>query len=376
MCSPLSMKGEIMNKKEMSEIRKQFSPENACITSIAKMLVSGEKEIIHSELVPFLSLSEDESVEILKLCKASLKGEFGKHLYNIEFPTEVELDPNSLHSILLGLRNNHMKEEEELNEYAQCIIDSYVHDSNYFITILNFTYDIPGKGEDEDSDEVFEGLLTMISDAKNPDIGMCFDSKGIGLFSQSLLKSSKPVHTFLFPAFDDRSTNVHSMLYCAGNPKKIANEVISEAFGCKDILTADEQKQKFQEAMTDATDMALKFDTAANINRELYIKAEESKAAAEDACLEPEDVARIIKDTDMDEETAERFEETYKELMEDNKAAANALVGSNVKIEVSDMVVNAKPELLDLITTKIVDNKRSLVIEIRGDLVMNGLSVS
>ena len=63
-----------MNKKEISEIKKQFTPENCAITRICGCYVDGEKnkkaEITHA----FLSLPEED----LRFSEKPFPGHWGK----------------------------------------------------------------------------------------------------------------------------------------------------------------------------------------------------------------------------------------------------------------------------------------------------------
>ena len=65
-----------MNKKEVLEIRKQFTPENCAITRICGCYVDHEKEKKTELKKAFLSMPEEEAF---------------KNLMNMEFPTEQEM---------------------------------------------------------------------------------------------------------------------------------------------------------------------------------------------------------------------------------------------------------------------------------------------
>ena len=54
-----------MNKKEVSEIKKQFTPDNCAITRICCCYVDGEKNKKAETSDPFLSLPEEEYVDLL-----------------------------------------------------------------------------------------------------------------------------------------------------------------------------------------------------------------------------------------------------------------------------------------------------------------------
>ena len=79
-----------MNKKEVLEIRKQFSPENCAITRICGCYVDHEKEKKMEMKKAFLSLPEEEAFKYFDIFKHTLSGTIGKNLINMEFPLDQE----------------------------------------------------------------------------------------------------------------------------------------------------------------------------------------------------------------------------------------------------------------------------------------------
>ena len=78
-----------MNKKEVLEIRKQFSPENCAITRICGCYVDHEKEKKMEMKKAFLSLPEEEAFKYFDIFKHTLSGTIGKNLINMKIPCAV-----------------------------------------------------------------------------------------------------------------------------------------------------------------------------------------------------------------------------------------------------------------------------------------------
>ena len=79
-----------MNKKEVSEIKKQFAPDNCAITRICGCYVDGEKNKKTQLKEAFLSLPEEEIFKYFELFRKTLSGTIGKNLLNMEFPLSAE----------------------------------------------------------------------------------------------------------------------------------------------------------------------------------------------------------------------------------------------------------------------------------------------
>ena len=80
-----------MNKKEISEIKKQFTPERCTITRICGCYVDYEKKIKTELKEAFLSLPEEEAFKYFAIFKKTLSGSIGKNLLNI--PAKAQGQP-------------------------------------------------------------------------------------------------------------------------------------------------------------------------------------------------------------------------------------------------------------------------------------------
>ena len=95
-----------MNKKEVLEIRKQFTPENCAITRIAGCYVDGEKEKRMEREEAFLSLPEEQEFKYFDIFKKTLSGKIGKNLLNLDYKLKESRssDPEGEEHELLGRR--------------------------------------------------------------------------------------------------------------------------------------------------------------------------------------------------------------------------------------------------------------------------------
>ena len=155
-----------MNKKEVLEIRKQFSPENCAITRICGCYVDHEKEKKMEMKKAFLSLPEEEAFKYFDIFKHTLSGTIGKNLINMEFPLDQELNGGT-QEFLMKLKNSKLQDDLLLEEFYDKVVESYEYGENYYIILIHAVYDVPGKTKDglemEDaSDTVYEHILCSI----------------------------------------------------------------------------------------------------------------------------------------------------------------------------------------------------------------------
>ena len=78
-----------MNKKEVAEIRGQFSPIYQPFTWICGCYVDGGKERNAGISQAFLSLPEEEIYKYADIFKKTLSGKLGKNLINLAYPENL-----------------------------------------------------------------------------------------------------------------------------------------------------------------------------------------------------------------------------------------------------------------------------------------------
>ena len=113
---------KFMNKKEISEIKKQFKPENCSLTRICGCYVDAEKNKKAILKEAFLALPEEESFKYFEIFRKALSGTIGKNLLNMDFPLQQE-QPGGTQEFLLRLRNSQLKNDALIEEFYDKIIE-------------------------------------------------------------------------------------------------------------------------------------------------------------------------------------------------------------------------------------------------------------
>ena len=155
-----------MNKKEVLEIRKQFTPANCAITRIAGCYVDHEKNKKMESKSAFLSLPEEEAFKYFDIFKKTLSGTMGKNMLNMEFPIDQEM-PGGTQEFLMKLKASKLEDDMLLEEFYDKVIATYEYAENYYIILIHAMYDVPGRSSDnlemfDASDEVYEYLVCSI----------------------------------------------------------------------------------------------------------------------------------------------------------------------------------------------------------------------
>ena len=237
-----------MNKKEVLEIRKQFTPENCSITRIAGCYVDGEKEKRMEREEAFLSLPEEQAFKYFDIFKKTLSGKIGKNLLNLEYKLKESRssDPEGEeHELLMNLRESKLRDPALLDEFYEKILTSYDCAENYYIILIHAVYDVPGKTSDgevlEDaSEEVYDFILCCICPVKLSKPGLTYNGKDERMEERTRdWVVGMPDKGFLFPEFNDRQTDVHSVLYYTRKSADVQEEKIDYMIQCLQVAKGE-----------------------------------------------------------------------------------------------------------------------------------------
>ena len=371
-----------MNKKEILEIRRQFTPKNCAITRICGCYVDHEKNKKMESKEAFLSLPEEEAFKYFDIFKKTLSGTVGKNMLNMEFPLDAEM-PGGTQEFLLKLRNSKLEDDMLLEEFYDKVIATYEYGENYYIILIHAMYDIPGKSSDDlemfdASDEVYEYLLMSLCPVSLSKAGLCYNAEDNRI--QDRIRDwivDMPDKGFLFPAFNDRSTDLHSVLYYTKKSEDLQPEMISQLLGAQMPMSADTQKETFQMIIEDTLGEEGDYETVRNIHETLNGLIEEHKEEPEPLKLDKTDVKKIFEQSGVPAEKMENFDRNY----EENAGEKTSLLASNIaetrkfNIETPDIIIKVNPDRADLIETRIIDGRQCLVIPVDDHIEVNGINV-
>lgn len=406
-----------MNKKDVMELKKRFKKESCSIDRLAGCYVDANKNKAIKFNESFLNMDDEEFYKYLEIAKKTLTGTLGNNILELDFPLEEEATGGKQH-FLYALRNDGLSSEELLDRLYDLIIDGYSYVGNYLILVFHDTYDIITKTSDnmklDESEEVYEYLLVSICPVvlSKAGLGVREDENRIGARIRDWIVGV-PDLGFLFPAFDNRSADIHKVDYFIRDAKDSHSEVISDVLGCAPRMTATEQRNTFSAIVkrafandTENGEEAL-INIQESFNARINTGEELTESEINSIILTPETMDEILIENNIDGEKARVIKEvTLDEFMEelppvsnliDNKAlAANEkerekkelvkeVVALKNKVseleeavpstESGDVSIFVYPEMADEIHTEIIDDKKYILIPVddNSSVKVNGV---
>ena len=371
-----------MIKQEISEIKKLFTERNCSITRICGCYVDGEKNKKTELKQAFLALPEEEMFKYFEILRKSLSGSIGKNLLNLEFPLESESEGGT-QEFLLRLRDSKLKDDDLLEQFYDRIIESYEYVGNYLILLIHDAYDIPGRTKDgaeldDASEEVYEYILACICPVDLSKTGLSYNAEENTF--QNRLRDwvvGMPDTAFLFPAFNDRSADIHSTLYYSKNATELKDDFIDKMLGCPLPLPADCQKEAFQALVEEVLGDNCSVEAIKNIHEELTEVVQEHKEDPEPVVLDKRKMQIVFAGSEVPDERMEIFGQCFDDTVgkDTELMLSNIYSSRSFEVKTPDVTVKVNPERTDLVETKVIDGRQCLVIDLQGAAEVNGVAV-
>ena len=373
-----------MIKQEIAEIKKLFNPKKCSIDRICGCYVDGEKNKKTQFSQAFLALPEEEMFKYFEILKKALSGSLGKNLINLEFPLSSE-EAGGTQEFLYRLKQSGLRDDALLEQFYDQIISSYEYVGNYLILIIHDSYDVPkhtsdGIENEDASDEVYEYVLACVCPVELSKPGLSYNPEENAF--QNRIRDwvvSMPQMGFLFPAFNDRSTDLHGVLYYTKDGEDLKDGLVDAILGCPLPLSAGSQKETFHAIIEETLEDACDLEIVKNIHEKLTEMVEEHKLKEdpEPLILDKNEVKTILADSGVSNEKLAHFEEHYEETAGEDAElfVSNVMNAKSFEVKTPDVVVKVKPERTDLIETRVIDGRQCLVIALDGTVEVNGITV-
>lgn len=338
-----------MNKKEVLELKRRLKKDQATFTQLVGCYVDANHEKVCKFGGKFLTLEDEEYYKYLEISNKVLSGTIGNNLLNLSFPIEEE-EVGGRQQILMALRDSDLQDEGLLDTYYDLVIDTYDEVGNYLILLYLDSYDVMTRTNDninvDESEEVYKYLLCAICPVtlSKPGLGYLEGEKRIGPRIRDWVVGA-PQTGFLFPAFNDRSTDIHSTLFYTKNTKEPHSEFMANGLGCGVERTATEQKMAFHSivrnvlgAEDENTDEVM-LDIQQNLS-DMIDEYEETHDPEDDPfILDNDAMEKVLTECHVSEEKISRIEKSIDEAFGEklpevsNVIDSKALVSNEIRIE-------------------------------------------
>lgn len=375
-----------MNTKEIQTLQRRLRVDKNAITTLHGCYVNGKKKIVSTIHEPIGRLPEEDVKQYFGFLKKALSGKAGKNLLELEFGGYGRRGGDA-RQVLLDTRNAKSSDTETYEAFFQRVIENInMEGVNYLILVVNDTYDVPYRSKDDEtqhdaSDRVFRYMLCAICPVKDEKLRLGYsfgENEFRTMIAQQIVNS--PDVGFLYPAFEDRSENPDKVLYYSKKPNNIHQEFIDGMFEIHPPMSAEEQKEAFNDALSDALQSSCSMPVVQAVYGEMQKKIEQHNATkdADPLTVSVDDIKSILSDCGVDTEKTEEFHRQIEDQFGEDFAFApqNIIDIRRFEVRSGGITLTVSPEQSNLIQTKIIDGRKYILIPADAGTEINGLPIS
>ncbi len=372
-----------MNEKEVAELRRQFHPEKTNISRVRGCYVNEKSEIVSTFSQSLLKLTEEETESLLGIIKKTLSGSIGRNLNDIAFSNNQVLDSDE-HRLLMTLRDTALEDDEAVNALYERIIASISMDTKYLILLAHEKYDVFSYSKDghkeDDSASVFTYFVCCVCPIKQSKAALSFaayNNSFCNIAANSIVGA--PEIGFLFPAFDDRAANIYNALFYTRDTSANYADFVDHVFKTELPMPAGVQKETFQTVFSESVSEECDLDVVQAVQEQISDMIEIHKASRErDPLLISKNViSDVLRSCDVEEDRVETFSRRYDEAfgVGTEVPPQNIVDTKHFELQTPDVTVKVNPDRPDLVTTRIIDGVKYILIRADENVALNGVNI-
>lgn len=373
-----------MNEKEVAEIRRRFRPDRTAITHVLGCYVNETREIISQFDQSMAMLSPEETEKLMGLLRRTLSGTLGKNLTDITFTTQQVVDSPE-HRLLMDLRGSGLQDQQAVQALFQQVIDHLALEGNYLILLAFDRYDVPFKGKDgesfeEGSDQVFSYVLCSVCPVKQtkPALSFYVNENAFHNLSPDWVVGA-PELGFLFPAFDDRSTNLYNALYYCRDTTENHQEFVDALFHTEILMAPAAQKETFQAILGDTLAEDCSLEVVQAVHEQLATLIEEHKAnkEPEPLVISKGTVNSVLETCGICHERVCDFGAEFDSQFgpDADLSPKNLVDPKKLELKTPDVTIQVNAERSDLVQTRIIDGAKYILIRADEGVEVNGVNI-
>ena len=374
-----------MNTKEVGELRRRLRPGKNAISHIYGCYVGATKEIIAEVDQSTALLSEDDVEGCLSLLRKALSGSLGRNLIDVGFTTQ-QVAEGADHKLLQDLRSSKLKDRELRRTFYEKVIRSVdMGEDNYLILLACDTYDVPFRSKndellDDSSDTVFTYLMCALCPMREgrPGLGYLPADNVLHMKTAGQL-AAPPELGLLFPAFDNRSANLYSALYYVHKPEFLHGEFIEGVFGLPAPMSAPEQKEAFESALSDALGVECSMELVQAVHEQMRerIELHRESQSPDPLTVTAKDVGGMLRECGIEEERVSSFQDYCAQRLGEGAALdpANLIDSKRFQIKAGEITITVKPELSGQVESRVLEGRKYILIPAGEGVEVNGLAV-
>lgn len=373
-----------MNKKEIGEIKKNFSDDCGFFTMnrVVSAFVDSEKNVKYKSNRLYSALPSEEAELIMINLKKVLSGQIGKNLLEYQFPKDAYSEGGS-QRFFYDVLQSKLKDDEASDKLINAIVENVEYVSTYSIFAAHCTYSVLKKNKNDDSmgeaDFEYNFIITAICPVNLRIDGLIYneESNEIAKKTSSDRIVELPTDGFLFPLFSDRSADVNGVLYYTKNAKKPNTSVVDNLLGCEFVMSCQSEKATFHAILNNVVADELDYSLITSVNEKIQEIVDQNSHETEIPTIDKNRLSSILWESGVSQEKLESLPKVFESAMGDKSLTAVNLVDKKTVVTVPSITVNISKDAVDKVRTEIIEGRKCLIIDLDDpEISINGISTT
>ncbi len=376
-----------MNKKEVAEIKKHFSDNSDLfvMNRVLTAVVDSNANVKYSKVASPINMDEHEQNVYYHTLRKILSTKISKQLIEYAFPNTAYF-PGNAQNILYNVVQSGFQNDSDNDLFISNIVDNLNYTGPYAIISAYCSYTVFSKDKSDEINEYntedYKFIITAICPIESGDGALAysfFDDKFISHADTKLFIDKSPSDGFLFPAFNDRSSDVNYVMYYTKNHKELNTSLVEDVLGCSFTLTPEQEKLAFRSIMETVFGDDLSYECIIEMNSKIQQYIDNHKKSTEHPVINKNLLRLLVKELfttfDLDERKLLTFDSVYDQICGSATLSATNLVDSKLTLTLDGVSLNVKDSdachvipytLDDRLHTRIEINVTEPTFEING----------
>lgn len=372
----------MVSKKDLQELGRRYKAQKNNIGHIYGYFINEEGNLVAEFDESLANMALDEQDKFLALLKKAFSGNIGQTILPIRFENEYMLS-DARYKLLTDLRDCALSDKKLRDTLKDEIVCACCMSGNYLILMAAESYDIRRRGEDDDelsdSGEVHRYFVVSVCPVTDDKAKLIYSHMGKRFQDSGIRQlAGNPVLGLMFPAFDERSSDVGEIITMHG-AKADYEGFIDGILGCERPKDAFEQKAAFVEALrsTVGEDLGYEHIAAATQAISNHVKLMQESGEEGDS-VSVEELGMLM------ERELNVSSDDFVETMEDELDKVESIPTANLcdmkamTVKAPGIQVKVSRELQNLVKVDAdkSGNGKCLIIRLPDDVEIDGISIT
>ena len=385
-----------MTPRDLSEIKRRLDPNKRYPALICGCYVNNDGEVLATFRKPVALLPQPEVDQYMALFRKALSGVQGQNLLPVALSDTGDGKP--CYKNLQALRNSRLKEDEPLQElFGQIMawlqeekanrpqtMDANKLATSTLILILDDAFDVYHRRRDGDedrdrSDTMYTYVLCCVCPVKPRKPELAYQGGDFSLTRNDWIVAP-PELGFLYPAREQGASNIYTAVYYTKNIADLHEGFAERVFGNVPEMPASQQRDALRTMLQETLAEECSMDVMQQVHDKVsdLIREQKEDKAADPLTIDGAGISRVLEDCGVTEAKRQAFTTEYEEYFGANTEvpAVNLVSPREFKVVTPSVSIRVDPAHKDLISTRVINGQKCIVILADGAVEVNGVCVA